>query len=569
MRRPVLAAALLPVSLLLAALPAGFLAADDDRPEKADLAAVTRIRDESFNRSKAQETLSNLADEIGPRLTGSPNHRRAAEWAKKQFESMGLANVRIEPVPFGRGWVLERVAVHMVAPDTTPIEAYPKAWTPGTDGPKRAQAVYAKLEKEEDLAAWKGKLEGKIVLTAETPEVAPRVKADATRLTKDELDEVVRVEPGGRGRFSPAEREKALRQRQFGKKIAAFLIAEKALAWVDASKGDDGTVFVQGDGGWKQDDPLPPVSLVLGAESYGRIVRLLTRKVPVELEIDVRAKFTDADPLAAANVVAEIPGTDRKDEVVLLGAHLDSWHAGTGATDNAAGCAAVLEAARVLKASGLKPRRTIRFALWAGEEQGYLGSIAYVSTYLASRPEPKEPPKDDVPAFMRRPTGPLTFKPAYVKLAAYFNLDNGGGKIRGIFTQENAEVVPIFEAWLAPFRDTGATTVTMKRTGGTDHQSFDGVGLPGFQFIQDDLDYMTRTHHSNMDVYERVPKGDLMQASAVMASFAWHAAQRDQMLPRKPLPPDPPAEPRKEDPKKDESKAAGSAQPANSSATRN
>ena len=509
--------------------------------EKLDLAAVTRIRDEAFNRSKAQETLSALTDEIGPRLTGSPNYRKAAEWARKQFETLGLSSVRVEPVPFGRGWVLERVAVHMLAPDTAPIEAYPKAWTPGTDGAKRGEALLAKIEKEEDLAAWKGKLEGKIVLTAEAPEVAPRVKADATRLTKDELDEVVRVEPGVRSRFSPADREKAQKQRVLARKIAAFLVSEKALAWVDASKGDDGTVFVQGGGGWKQDDPLPPVSLALGAESYGRIVRLLARKVPVELEIDVRAKFTDADPLAAANVLAEIPGSDRKDEVVLVGAHLDSWHAGTGATDNGIGVAAVLEAARILKASGLRPRRTIRFALWTGEEQGYLGSAAYVSTYLASRPEPKEPPKDDLPAVMRRPTGPLSFKPAYAKLAAYFNLDNGAGKIRGIFTQENAELVPVFEAWLAPFRDTGATTVTNKKTGGTDHQSFDGVGLPGFQFLQDELDYMTRTHHSNMDVFERVPKGDLMQASAVMASFAWHAAQRDQMLPRKPLPPDPPA----------------------------
>ncbi len=543
MRRPASTALAMTVIFAVGFLSGTVLAAD----EKVDLAAVTRIRDEAFNRSKVQETLSKLTDEIGPRVTGSPNYRRAAAWAEQQFETWGLSGARIEPVPFGRGWVMERVAVHMLAPDVTPLEAYPKVWTPGTDGPKRGSAVFAKLEKEEDFASWKGKLEGKIVLTADAPDVKPREKADATRLTKDELDEIVRFEPGGRGRYGPAEREKMLKQRQFGRKIAAFLLAEKALAWIDPSKGDDGTVFVQGGGGWKKDDPLAPVSIALGAESYGRILRLLSRKVAVELEIDLKIRFTDEDPLASANVLAEISGSDRKDEIVLLGAHLDSWHAGTGATDNAAGVAAVMEAARVLKATGLRPRRTIRFALWAGEEQGYLGSRAYVTTYLASRPEPKEKPGDDVPDFMRRPTGPLSFKPAYAKLAAYFNLDNGAGKIRGIFAQENAEVAPIFEAWLAPFRDTGATTVTMKRTGGTDHQSFDGVGLPGFQFLQDELDYMTRTHHSNMDVYERVPKGDLMQASAVMASFAWHAAQRDQMLPRKPLPPDPPAEPKKDE----------------------
>jgi hypothetical protein len=510
--------------------------------EKVDLAAVTRIRDEAFNRSKAQETLSKLSDEIGPRVTGSPSYRRAAEWAKKQLEEWGLSGARIDGVTFGRGWTLDRVSVHMVAPDVTPIAAYPKAWTPGTDGPRRGPAVFAKIEKEEDLAAWKGKLEGKVVLTSAPVEVTPREKADASRYTEKELEEVIRFEPGGRGRFSPADRERRQRERRFRRKLAPFLLEEKVLAWVDGSQGDDGTVFVQGgDGGWKKDDPPQPVSLVVGAESYGRLVRLLERKVEVELEIDVKVTFPPEDPIASGNVIAEIPGTDRKDEVVLIGAHLDSWQAGTGATDNAAGVSAVMEAVRILKAAGLKPRRTIRIGLWSGEEQGFVGSRAYVSAYLASRPEPKEKPDDDMPSFMRRPTGPLTTKPDYGKLAAYFNLDNGGGKIRGIYAQENAEVVPIFEAWLAPFRDTGATTVTMKRTGGTDHQSFDGVGLPGFQFIQDELDYMSRTHHSNMDVYERVPKADLMQASALIASFAWHAAQRDGLLPRKPLPPDPPA----------------------------
>jgi carboxypeptidase Q len=526
--------------LLLAGLPLAPAAGAAD--EKVDLAAVTRIRDEAFNRSRAQETLSSLTDEFGPRVNGSPSYRKAAEWAKKQLEEWGLSGARIDAVPFGRGWMPDRVSLRMLSPGVTQIEAFPKAWTPGTDGPKRASVVYARLEKEEDLAAWKGKLEGKIVLTATPPEVKPHEKADASRYTEKELDEIERFEPGGRGRFSPAERERMQKERRFRKKVTAFLVEEKVLAWVDGSRGDDGTLFVQGgDGGWKEDDPAQPVSLVVGAESYGRLFRLLDRKVSVELEVDVQVTFTPADPIASGNVIAEIPGTDRKDEVVLLGAHLDSWHGGTGATDNAAGVSAVMEAVRILKAAGLRPRRTIRVGLWSGEEQGFLGSRAYVTSYLASRPEPKEKPDDDTPSFLRRPTGPLTTKPDYTKLAAYFNLDNGGGKIRGIYTQENAEVVPVFEAWLAPFRDTGATTVTMKRTGGTDHQSFDSVGLPGFQFIQDELDYMTRTHHSNMDVFERVPKADLMQASAVIASFAWHAAQRDGLLPRKPLPPDPPA----------------------------
>lgn len=527
--------------LVLAGLPLAPAARAAD--EKVDLAAVTRIRDEAFNRSKAMETLGKLTDEIGPRLNGSPSYRKAAEWTKKQLEEWGLSGARIDPVPFGRGWTLDRASVRMLSPATTSIEAFPKAWTPGTDGPKRGEAVYARLESDEELAKWKGKLEGRVVLTSTPPEVKPHEKADASRYTEKELEELDRFEPGGgRGRFSPEEREKRMRERRFRKKLTAFLVAEKVLAWVDGSRGDDGTLFVQGgDGGWKEDDPAQPVSIVVGAESYGRLYRLLDRKVKVELEVDVEVTFTPADPIASGNVIAEILGSDRKDEVVLLGAHLDSWHAGTGATDNAAGVSAVMEAIRILKATGLKPRRTIRVGLWSGEEQGFLGSRAYVTAWLASRPEPKERPDDDTPSFMRRPTGPLTTKPDYAKLAAYFNLDNGGGKIRGIYAQENAEVVPVFEAWLAPFRDTGATTVTMKRTGGTDHQSFDGVGLPGFQFVQDELDYMTRTHHSNRDVYERVPKADLMQASAILASFAWHAAQRDGLLPRKPLPPDPPA----------------------------
>ncbi len=528
--------AVLPAIALAALVPLAVPARAAD--EKVDLAAVTRIRDEAFNRSKAQETLSKLTDELGPRLTGSPSYRRAAEWAKGQLEEWGLT-ARLVPVTFGRGWQLDHVAVHMLRPGVAPLEAYPKAWSPGTDGPRRGEAVFAKLEKEEDLDAWKGKLAGKVVLTSEPPEVRPREKADAERYTKETLDDVVRFEPGGRGRFSPAEREKFMKQRRFRRKLAAFLVEEKVLAWVDGSRGDDGTVFVQADGGWRKDDPPVPVTLVLGAEQYGRIVRLLERKVPVELEVDVKTTFTPEDPLASADVIAEIPGTDRKDEVVMLGAHLDSWHAGTGATDNAAGCAAVMEAVRILKAAGLRPRRTIRVGLWSGEEQGFYGSRAWVSETLASRPEPKEKPGDDTPPWMRRPTGPLFFKPEYAKFSVYFNLDNGGGKIRGIYTQENAEVAPIFQAWLAPFADTGATAVTMKRTGGTDHVTFDGVGLPGFQFIQDELDYDTRTHHSNMDVYERVPKGDLMQASAVLAAFAWQAAQRDGLMPRKPLPPEP------------------------------
>ena len=529
----------------LAVLVAASIPAAAAPPENVDLEMVTRIRDEAFNRSKAFETLSRLCDGIGPRVTGSPSYRRAAEWAKAELEKAGLANARIESfAPFGRGWVLEAASVRMLSPATAILPALPKAWTPGTDGPRGGKAVLAKLEKPEDLDAWKGKLEGRILLLGDAPQTKAPDKADVSRYDDKALDEIWRYEPGG-GRFlrTPAERERLLKQRAFRKKLDAFLVAEKVAAVLEPSRGDYGTIWVQGGGPWKADEPVPPPTLVLGAEAYGRVARILERKEEVVLEVDVKSRFTDEDPLAASNVLAEIPGSDKalKDQVVMIGAHLDSWQGGTGAADNGVGAATAIEVMRILKALNVAPRRTIRIGLWGGEEQGLLGSRAWVSKELASRPEPADPKERDVPEFLRTPSGPLTFKPAYAKFSGYFNVDNGAGKIRGIYAQDNAAAEPVFEAWLAPFRDLGATTVTMKRTGGTDHQSFDAAGLPGFQFIQDELDYGTRVHHSNMDVVERVPKPDLMQIAAIWASFAYHAAQRDQILPRRPLPPEPTA----------------------------
>ncbi len=535
------------VSLGVPALPAG--AVEPAATEKVDLDAVTRIRLEGFQRSKVMETASALCDEIGPRLTGSPSYRRAAEWAKKQLTELGLENARIETfAPFGRGWATERTSVRMLTPAVVQLPALPKAWTPGTGGAKKGRAVLARLEKDEDLAPWKGKLEGKVVLVpapAPTPGMDARLgespveKPDLSRYTNEELAKLEQFQIGGRGRV-PRDRDRMRREFAFRATLKKFLVDERVLCTVDASRGDYGTVWVQGGGSWRKEEGDGVPAVVLGAEAFGRIQRLLERKVPVELEVDVAADYTDDDPLAASNVLAEIPGTDRRDEVVMLGAHLDSWHGGTGATDNGAGVSAVLEAVRILKAAGLKPRRTIRVGLWGGEEQGLLGSRAWVEKNLASRPEPTDPKEKELPVFLRNaPRGPLTTKPAWQKLYAYFNLDNGGGKVRGIYTQENVAAGPIFAAWLAPFADLGATAVTNRNTGGTDHQSFDGVGVPGFQFIQDELDYMTRTHHTNMDVYERLPRADLMEASVILASFAWQAANRDGAFPRKPLPPEP------------------------------
>jgi hypothetical protein len=367
------------------------------------------------------------------------------------------------------------------------------------------------------------------------PKMEDHDKPEIERYDEKSLADVAKYEaPGGPGRRR-YNREELIRRRELRDAVDKFLANEKPLAVIESGRGDLGTFYVQGGGDWKVRKPMATIpEISMESEHFGRIARLLDRGVPVELELDVVAHFIDEDQMQA-NTIAELPGGDKKDEIVMLGAHLDSWHGGTGATDNGAGSVVVMEAMRILKAINAKPRRTIRAGLWTGEEQGIYGSKAYVEQHFASRP-PQTPEEQDLPFYRQREKWPLTLKPEHAKLAAYFNLDNGSGRIRGIYAEDNAGVVPIFEAWLAPFKDLGATTVTMNRTGGTDHLSFDRVGLPGFQFIQDALDYETRTHHSNMDLYERLNKDDLMQAAVIMASFAWQAANRDAMLPRKPVP---------------------------------
>jgi hypothetical protein len=515
-----------------AALATTFLAAASGE-ERVDLDMVTRIRQEGFRRSQVMETASELVDGIGPRVTGSPNMKAANEWARKKLESWGLANAHLESWgPFGRGWSSEGCSVRMLSPDMTQLIALPEAWTPGTNGPIRAKAIRVKATSLAELEKLKGTLAGKAVLFGEWKDPKPQEKALSQRYDEKGLEEVERYEIPGTGtpRYN---REEYLKRRELRKVARKFFSEEKVAAVLAEGSHDGGTLGVQEGGSWKVGEPEGVPSLVLTAEHFGRISRLLERDVPVELEIDVRARFLDGDP-TAWNTVAEIPGTDKKGEVVMLGAHLDSWHGGTGATDNGAGCVAAMEAVRILQTLGVRPKRTIRIALWTGEEQGLFGSHAYVAQHFGSFPfTPEEMEK---PYFQRQPSGPLTIKPEHAKLSAYFNLDNGTGKVRGIYVQENAAVVPIFESWIAPLKDLGVTAVTMNNTSGTDHVSFDAVGLPGFQLVQDEIEYDTRTHHTNMDVYERLQKADLMQASVVMAVFAWETANRDGLLPRKPLP---------------------------------
>jgi hypothetical protein len=535
------------LALAVAALPA---------QERVDLDVVTKIRLEGFTNSKVLETASELTDRIGPRLTGSPQMKQANDWTKEQLASWGLANARLESWgPFGRGWTWEACTVRMTAPSVAQLVAIPEAWTAGTAGPIRGKAARLNIQSADELEKRKGQFAGTIVFFGTAREIGLREKPDAHRYDDAELEAELRYEmPGGAPRYNRAEYAK---RRELRKAVTKFLEEEKALAIVSPGRGDMGTFNVQGGGTWKKGDPHGLPSVSMEPEHFGRVARLLDRSVPVEIEMDVKARFIEED-LMQWTTLAEIPGTDKKDEIVMIGAHLDSWHGATGATDNAAGSIVVMEAMRILKALGVKPRRTIRIALWSGEEQALYGSRAYVSEHFASRPEPS-PEEKDLPFYRRKKTGPLTVKPEHAKLSVYFNLDNGTGKIRGIYSQDNAAAAPIFRAWLEPFADLGATAVTMNRTSGTDHESFDEVGLPGFQFIQDDLEYESRTHHSNMDLYERLQKNDLMQASVIMAAFAYNAAMRDAMMPRKPMP--------KDDPPKGDVKAATPAAPTKSENT--
>ena len=483
--------------------------------EPVDLQAVYAIKDEGLQRSKVMEIASYLTDVYGPRLTGSPEIRRAGEWAVKEMQSWGVANARLEPwTGFGRGWTNERFAAHMTAPATATLIGYPKAWTPGTNGAVTGDAVQARLDTPADLETWRGKLKGKFVLMAQARTLTPHFTPQAERFTDAELSDLSRQPiSAGRGRGGAPG---AAATAAFARDRTAFLVSEGILATIEPGRGDGGTVFVQSGGSRNAADPPTVPQVVLTAEHYNRILRILEKKIPVTLEMDVRNTFLDGDA-GAFNVVAEIRGTDKADELVMLGAHFDSWHTGTGATDNAAGSAVMMEAMRILRATGLPMRRSVRMALWSGEEQGFFGSRAHVAQHFGDRQT-------------------LATKPAHAKFSVYFNVDNGTGAIRGVYLQGNEAVAPIFRAWMEPFANFGMATLAIRNTGGTDHLSFDQVGLPGFQFIQDELEYDSRTHHSNMDVFDRLQAEDMMKNAVIVASFVYHAANRDQLLPRKPMP---------------------------------
>ena len=490
--------------------------------EKLDAAVLAKIRDEGMNRSKVMETAFYLTDVSGPRLANSDGLKRANEWAKKQLTQYGLANANIEAWgDFGRGWDIEKSYVAMTAPYYHAMVGAPKAWTPSTPGALRLPVVVMKAATTEaDFDQYKGKLRGKIVAMNVPTPPKPAEGPDLRRYTEDELKKMAEPAAPRPAANTPDAAALAARRNQAAlrTKLTEMLMSEGAAAVLSARGGIYGTFNTTNGAPYAADaKPVLP-EIEMTPEDQLRLIRLVEAGIPVEVEMETKTRFQSQD-LKGYNVVAEIPGTDRKlkSEVVMLGGHIDSWHAATGATDNAAGVAVMMEAVRILKATGVKPRRTIRIALWGEEEQGLHGSRNYVKNNFGD------------PATMK-------LLPAHEKLSAYFNLDNGGGKIRGIYAQGNEAVAPIFAEWLKPFADLGATTVTLRNTGSTDHVAFDAVGLPGFQFIQDGLDYFPQTHHTNQDTYDRLIADDLKQASVVVASFVYDAAMRDQKLPRKPLP---------------------------------
>ncbi len=569
---------------------------------------VSRLRDEGTNRSQMLEIFSYLTDVIGGRLTASPQCLRANEWTRDKLTSWGLTNAHLEAWgPFGRGWSLQRFSAQIVEPQSFPLIAWPKAWSCGMDWPIVADVVYLDARDPAGLEPYKGKLKGCIVLTSSPREISPRFEPVATRLNETNLLRLANSSPGrsrsGRPPFNvqrtpPTNRPPSVAAATPPPKAVTnapatpprtnevrtpavtnqppvrrprseppfdklrFAVLEGAAATVSISpSGDAGAVGVgnasviapSAEGTnqpsfsyrppWATNAPAGPPQIVLSAEQYNRVVRMLKSGEKVRMALEVQTRFHDRDPMCY-NTLAEIPGGDLRKELVMLGAHIDSAPGGTGATDNAAGVAVCLEAVRLIKALKLEPRRTIRIGLWSGEEQGLLGSRAYVERhfgYYTNKPPVAEarsprdggrqpaPPSSDRPASVRS----LVKTPGYQAFSAYYNLDNGAGRIRGIHLQGNEALRPLFREWLEPLRDFGADTIAASNTGGTDHLSFDAIGLPGFQFIQDPVEYW-RSYHNTLDVRERAPIEDLQQAAIVMAAFVYQTAMIDEPLPRKP-----------------------------------
>jgi hypothetical protein len=528
--------------------------------ENINFQDINKIKVEGMQHSQVMELNSWLSDVYAPRLTGSPTIEQGAKWAMDKMKEWGLVNVKQEQWGnrngFDRGWTNDKYYMEAVSPQRFAIPGTPTAWTPGTNGLVSGEVALVTATNEEELAQYKGKLQGKWVITSAAPDVAAFWTPPSKRYTNDELASMELFPPagpefgvpvpGGRGQGpggppqaapprpgQPPQPQAAGgrgAQQQFVNARNNFFLAEGALGVISTIPRGHGLYTISGNRAADPAKTLPAIQIA--AEQYGRIARMLDKKQPVVIEADIKNTYYPNPPVF--NIVGEIPGTDKADEVVMLGGHFDTWHAATGAADDGVGSTAMMEAMRILKATGVKLRRTVRIGLWEAEEQGLIGSREYVAAHYGSRqPAPGAAPGAEGG---RGPQGPLELKPEHAKFDVYFNIDNGTGALRGVYLQGNAAVAPIFRDWMEPFRDLGMTTLTMRNTGGTDHLSFDAVGLPGFQFIQDEIEYNLITHHTNMDTYERLQPNDCMKMATIVAGFAYLAANRDEKLPRKPLP---------------------------------
>ena len=536
--RSVLAAVsvLLLVIVSASALPAPALATQQ---EELDIETIVRIRDEGLNRSQVMDHLSWLTDVYGPRLTGSPQIEQAKEWTMAKFEEWGLANIHEERFEFGQGWEVVRFNAHMVEPQVMPIIGYPRSWSSSTESVVNAEVAYVTIETEADLEKYRGQLEGKIVMMQSIRQV-DMLEGDLVMRMTEEMKEEARRTPvgtatgggrGGRGGTGASGADRRLN----GNEINDFLLEENAAVLIDrgsdstnvggggsglswrTQRTDGGTIF-PGSGGPRDENAGNVVpSATIAVEHYNRMMRILEKGIPVQMDVDIQTRYHPETEPNGFNIIAEIPGTDLADELVMIGGHFDSTHGSVGATDNGTGVSAMMETMRIFKELGIQPRRTVRIGLWGGEEQGLIGSRVYVTEHFASRD------MSDI-------------KPDYDDFSTYFNIDNGTGRIHGVWLQGNLAVKPIFEQWMTMLDDLGMDTLGPRSVGGTDHGSFDAVGLPGFQFMQDRLEYNARTHHSNMDFYDRVQEEDVIQMATIVAVFTYNAAMRDEKLPRKARP---------------------------------
>jgi hypothetical protein len=509
---------------------------------ETDLDVVNKIRAEGFYNSQVMNTLQHLTDEIGPRLSASPQLKVANEWTKKQLTDWGLKNAHLEGFEFGRGWSHDSASIEMIAPRKVSLHGIPVAWTPATDGQVTAEVVVLDAVTTAELKAYKGQLKDKIIMMDEAKLIGEPVNEIFKRHQLKDLTVLNRFDVSKSSSHDnailPKRRLDYMQQYEFRKALNKFIKNEQVAGIIYRSRRQGGLINIYGKN-HRVGRTFPVPAIVIEAEQYNLLSRLLEEHQKVTVGLNIVAKFHDEDT-KSYNTIAEIPGKKRKDEIVMAGAHLDSWHASDGAVDNGAGVAVTMEAMRILKAINVKPNRTIRIGLWSGEEQGLHGSRAYVTRHFATRPLPEDKAERELSPRLWKSRGwPITPKKAYDKFSVYFNMDNGSGKFRGIYTEGNVAVKPIFTNWFEPYADLSAADVTNRWTSGTDHESFDDIGLPGFQFIQDPLDYGSRLHHTHIDSFDHVVENDLKQASVILAGFLYNAAMAENKMPRKPMPTEP------------------------------